>query len=295
VEFEHVVDGADEPYGVNGVRRVRRVAFHVVVGLLVLGLAVQWWVVATPLLVWFPDDFVNDFFASRVDDFAIHRIHRLALALSHVIVLVGLAVQFRRPHAREAAMWQVSAFFVMAVVLNLIIGPTSEQVPPPVWIIFGLGVLAGVLHPTSPILRLPKLASTRLLALTVALAGPMMFYVFDHVGLQANGVATDPHWEDSHYQLVAELGLHLILLGIVTASLFSGRRITAWMTGLGAAVMGSASLVFPDQTSGLGIGWGLALACWGLVFIVVSESEIRGNGSSDPSGEDSLPAGQSVT
>ncbi|HEX6222645.1 MAG TPA: hypothetical protein VF115_16265 [Acidimicrobiia bacterium] len=183
----------------------------------------------------------------------------------------------------------------MAIVLNLIIGPTSEQVPPPVWIIFGLGALAGVLHPTSPILRLPKVASTRLLVLTVALAVPVMFYVFDHVGLQASGVATDPHWEGSHYQFVAELGLHLILLGIVTSSVFTGRRITAWMTGLAAAVMGSASVVFPDQTSSLGIGWGLALAVWGLVFIAISESEGRKDGTSDPSVVRSVSDAESMT
>lgn len=279
----------------SGRRRARGLAFYLVVGLLVLGLAVQWWVVVTPLLVWFPDVFVNDFFASRVDDFAIHRIHRLALALSHVIVLAGLAVQFRRPQAKEAAMWQVSAFFVMAIVLNLIIGPTSEQVPPPVWIIFGLGLLGGVLHPTSPILRLPKVASTRLLLLTVALAIPVMFYVFDQVGLQANGVAADPHWEDSHYQFVAELGLHLILLGIVTSSVFTGRRITVWMTGLAAAVMGAASFVFPDQTSSLGVGWGLVLAVWGLAFIAIGEFESRSDRSSDLLHESSAMDAESMT
>ncbi len=264
-----------------GLARVRKVAFYAVVGLLVLAIAIQWWVIATPLLVWFPDDFVNHFFASRVNDFAIHRIHRLATALTHVIVLVGLVVQFRRPRAKEAAMWQVSAFFVMAIVLNLIIGPTLEQVPPPIWIIIGLGVVAGVLHPTSPILRLPKVISTRLLVLTVVLAAPLMFYVLDQVGLQANGVAADPHWEGSHYQFAAELGLHLILLAIVASSVFNGRRITAWMAGLAAAVMGTASVMFPDQTSSLGIGWGLALVLWGIAFIVTSESENRTSGPPD--------------
>lgn len=267
---------------VSGVNRVRKVAFYVVVGLLVLGIAIQWWVIATPALVWFPDGLVNDFFASRVDDFAIHRIHRLATGLTHVILLVGLAVQFRRPRAAEAAMWQVSAFFVMAIVLNLIIGPTSEQLPPPIWIIMGLGVLAGLLHPTSPISKIPRVTSARLLVLTVTMAIPMMFRVFDHVGLQIDGVASDPHWEGSHYQFVAEFGLYLILQGIATSSAFTGRRITAWMTGLAAAVMGSASVVFPDQTSSLGIGWGLALAIWGLVFIVVSESESRAKSPADP-------------
>lgn len=280
---------------VSEMNRLRRVAFYAVVGLLVLGIAVQWWVIATPALVWFPDRFVNDVFASRVDDFAIHRIHRLATGLTHLIVLVGLAVQFRRPRVKEAAMWQVSAFFVMAIILNLIIGPTSEQMPLPIWIIIGLGVLAGVLHPTSPILRFPKVASTRLLVLTVAMAVPMLFHIFDHVGLQASGVATDPHWEGSHYQFVAELGLHLILLGIVSSSTFTGRRVTMWMTGLAAAVMGSAWAVFPDQTSSLGIGWGLPLALWGLVFIAIGEFESRRGRPSDKTQEMSAQAAESLT
>lgn len=268
--------------------RGRRAAFNAVVALLVFGLAVQWWVVVTPLLVWFPDDFVNDFFASRVDEFAIHRIHRLALALSHVIVLVGLAVQFRRPQAKEAAMWQVSAFFAMAIVLNLIIGPSSEQVPPPLWIIFGLGVLAGALHPSSPILRLPRLASRRLLVLTGALAVPVLSYVFDHVSLQANGGSPDPHWESSHYQFVAELGLHLILLGLVSSSVLTGRRLTTWMTGLAAVVMGSGSAVFSNQASSLGVGWGLALALWGSFFIAVGALESRDRRPNRPEGRSVL-------
>ena len=248
-------------------KRARSISFYAVVGLLCLGLAIQWWVVMTPVLVWFPDDFVNEFFASRVDEFAAHRIHRLALALSHVIVLIGLAVQLRQSRSNEGAMWQVSAFFAMAIALNLIIGPTSDQVPTPLWIIFGLGVLAGVLHPTSPILRLPKVASPRLLLMTVVLAVPVLLYVLDHIGLQLDGVATDPHWESSHYQFIAEFGLHLILLGFVSSTVFTGRRLTTWMAGLSAVVMGSASVVFSDQTSSLGVGWGVALLIWGLAFI----------------------------
>ena len=274
--------------------RVRRIAFYVVVALLVMGLALQWWVVLTPVLIWFSDSFVNDFFASRVEVFAMHRIHRLALALSHVIVLVGLAVQFRRPRAKEAAMLQVSAFFAMAIALNIIIGPSSDQVPPPLWIIFGLGVLAGALHPTSPILRLPKLTSRRSLALTVAMAIPMLVYVFDHVSLQLSGVSADPHWEASHYQFVAEFGLHLVLLGLVSSSALTGRRLTNWMTGLAAIAMGSASAMFSTQTSSLGIGWGVALAVWGLFFIGVGESETQHGGASDQAKQKAVTAEETV-
>lgn len=256
----------------TGVRTVRRSAFYIVLGLLVLALAIQWWVVLTPALVWFPDGFVNDFFSSRVDDFAIHRIHRLALALSHVLVLIGLALQFRRPETKEAPMWQASGFFGAAIVLNLVIGPASEQVPPPLWIIFGLGVLAGVLHPTSPLLRVPKPPTDpRLLALTAVVAVPMVFYVFDQVGLQISGMEADPHWAGSHYQFAGEFGIHLILLSLVSSTAFTGTRVTAWMAGLSALLMGIASAVFSDQASSLGLVWGAALAAWGLAFIITSE------------------------
>lgn len=255
---------------------MRKLGFKVVVGLLVLGLAIQWWVVVTPALIWLPDGFVNDFFASRVDDFAIHRIHRLALALSHVTVLIGLVLQFRRPERNEAPMWQASAFFGAAVVLNLIIGPTSEQVPPPIWIIFGLGILAGVLHPTSPLLRLPRPADLRLLALVAVLVVPMLVYVIDQVGLQVSGVQADPHWAGSHYQFAGEFGVHLIFLGLVSSTEFTGRRVTAWMAGLSALWIGVASVVFPNQVSSLGIVWGAALAAWGLLFIAASMDRASG-------------------
>lgn len=257
---------------VQPVARLRRIAFYAVVGLLTLAMLVQWWVVTTPALVWFPDGFVNPFFASRVDTFAIHRIHRLASGLTTDLVLVGLLVQFLRPSTKEAPMWQVSAFFVMAVVLNLIIRPTSDQLPPFLWIIFALGILAGLLHPSSPLRRVPKLADGRLLVLTAAMAVPYGFYAVQNVSMQLSGVPSDPHWAGSHYQFVAEFPFHLILLGLVSSTALTGRGITIWMAGVSAVLMGLASVVFPGQTSSLGVAWGLALVAWGVAFIVVGRS-----------------------
>jgi hypothetical protein len=271
---------------------MRRIAFYGLAGLLVVALAIQWWVVVTPALVWFPDGFVNDFFSSRVDDFAIHRIHRLALALSHVVVLVGLVLQFRRPETQEAPMWQASGFFGAAIVVNLIVAPTSEQVPPPLWIIFGLGVLIGVLHPTSPLLGVPKPTDRRLLALTAVVAVPLVFYVLDQIGLQKSGIEADPHWAGSHYQFAGEFGVHLILLGVVGSTAFTGRRVTAWMAGVSALFMGAASAVFPDQTSSLGIVWGLALATWGLLFILTSERVDGEIGAPDSAGRIASPVAE---
>lgn len=228
--------------------------------------------VTTPALVWLPDGFVNAFSAPRLDAFAIHRIHRPASGLTTDVVLAGLLVQFLRPSAREAPMWQVSAFFTMAIVLNLIIRPTPEQLPPFLWIIFALGILAGLLHPSSPLSRVPKLADRRLLVLTAAMAIPYAFYAVQNVSLQMSGVPSDRHWAGSHYQFVAEFPFHLILLGLVSSTTLTGRAITIWMAGVSAVLMGLASTVFRSQTSSLGVAWGLALVAWGVAFIVVGRS-----------------------
>ena len=256
----------------NSVARIRRIAFFGVAALLTLAVAVQWWVLATPALVWFPDAFVNQFFAPRVDDFAIHRIHRLATGITTDVVLACLIVQFRRPDTREAAIWLVSAFFAMAVVLNLVIQPTPAQLPVVLWIIFALGILVGFLHPSSPLLRIPRLADWRLLALTAAMAVPYAIYAVQNVDLQIRGVASDPHWAGSHYQFAAELPLQLMLLGLVSSCAYTGRRFTVWLAGLAAVLMGLASVLFPDQTSSLGLAWGMALAAWGVAFVVVGTS-----------------------
>ena len=257
---------------VAGTGRTRMIAFYAVLGVLTFGLVfVEWWELTLPVLVWLPDTFINDFLAARVDHASVHRIHLMAKGLSHVLVTGSLLLQFRRPAGQEAPMWQVSAFFVMAIVVNLVAGNTTGEVPLMIWIIFGLGVLAGVLHPTSPMLRLPRPVDGRLLALTAVLAVPATIYAIRQVGLQLNGVAADPHWTEVHYIFSAEIGFHLILVGFISSTTFTGRRITAWMAGVAAGLMGLASVVY-DQTSTLGGGWGTALVAWGIAFVIVSEA-----------------------
>lgn len=263
---------------VTWTRRIRMIAFYAVVGVLTFGLVVvEWWELTLPVLVWLPDSFINDFLAEWVDQASMHRIHLMAKGLAHVLVATSLVVQFRRPAAREAPMWQVSAFFVMAIAVNLIAGNTTEAVPLMIWIIFGLGVLVGILHPSSPILKMPRPVDARLLALTGAMAVPFAVYATRQVGLQISGVAADPHWTAVHYIFSAEIGFQLMLVGFISCTGLTGRRITAWMTGLAAVLMGLASAVYADQTSTLGVGWGTALAVWGISFIVLSESGRRRN------------------
>ena len=261
------------PELVNRTGPARAVAFYAAIGLLTFGLVfVEWWPLTLPVVVWLPDTVVNDFLADWVDQASIHRIHLMAKGLAHVLIASSLVVQFRRPVASEAPMWQVSAFFAMAISVNLLAGNTTEQVPLFIFVIFGLGILAGFLHPSSPLLKFPRPVDRRLLALTAVMAVPFGAYAIGQLGMQVDGVPADPHWAAVHYIFAAEIGFLLILLGFISSSGLTGRRTTIWMTGLAAVLMGLASVVYADQSSTLGVGWGASLVVWGFSFIGVGES-----------------------
>jgi hypothetical protein len=71
------------------------------------------------------------------------------------------------------------------------------------------------------------------------------------------GAAGDPDWSNAHYQMVAEYGLHLMLVGLLSASALLGWRFTGWCTASMAGVMGAGFIVFPHSQSSGGVGWDL--------------------------------------
>ncbi|MBI2648212.1 MAG: hypothetical protein HYW93_00960 [Thaumarchaeota archaeon] len=50
-----------------------------------------------------------------------------------------------------------------------------------------------------------------------------------------------------------------------------GWRLTAWVAGLLPALLGLASVVFPDLSSSLGLVWGVAAIAWGVGFVAAAE------------------------
>ena len=92
----------------------------------------------------------------------------------------------------------------------------------------------------------------------------------------------DPHVSMDHWVNMSAMALGLVFVGLVAASRVRGWRLTAWCAGLGTASYGLASIVFsryPGSDVGYpgseGIGWGLVALLAGLMFITVSEWEVR--------------------
>ncbi len=69
-----------------------------VTAFLTAGLVTKFWKVNLfPVLVRLPDDVINDFYGYALPEMSIHRIHYLALALSHLVVTFGVAIQLWTP------------------------------------------------------------------------------------------------------------------------------------------------------------------------------------------------------
>lgn len=60
-------------------------------------------------------------------------------------------------------------------------------------------------------------------------------------------------------------------VGLLASLRPDGWRLTAWVAGLLLAVLGVASLVYPDVDSSLGLVWALAAIAWGVGFVAAAE------------------------
>jgi hypothetical protein len=70
---------------------------------------------------------------------------------------------------------------------------------------------------------------------------------------------------------MAALAFTVIGVGLVASLRPDGWRLTTWVAGLLPAVLGVWSLLFPDVSSSLGLGWALAAIAWGAVFVAAAE------------------------
>lgn len=269
----------DTVRGEAGPTTAKKMAFLATVVLLlaplvvVLGRETFFWAYA-----WLPAARLESLFADTFGGaFRPHLIHILALSASHTMVLVGLVVQFRRPVRRVAPIWQATAGLLLALLTwPFIFASTGlDAIPPPVYIIMVLAILAGFLHPARPVTRLPVPADRVMTVLWLVAAIPALFLVSSQLRLQLIGIAGDPHWEHAHYNLMAEYGLHLLLVPLLGASTLAGWRISAWTAAFMVGVVGVGFVALPNAAGSGGTFWGLAMIAWALVWLVATEFRQR--------------------
>jgi len=100
--------------------------------------------------------------------------------------------------------------------------------------------------------------------------------------LQRAGPANDPHVSMHHWTGMAIMAMGLVLMVVLASLRTQGWRIVAWLTGLGSAVYGVASIAFatyPGSTvpypSSEGSLWGILAIVWGVAIVALAERRAR--------------------
>lgn len=108
-----------------------------------------------------------------------------------------------------------------------------------------------------------------LLWLSLLLLAGFSAYLMDQFSLQANGSASDPHWEFRHYSYSAIAVLTVGLGGLVASAATPGRRAAGVLVGLTAALLGLGSMII-GTVSAYGTLAETGLIIGGAAFVILS-------------------------
>jgi hypothetical protein len=99
---------------------------------------------------------------------------------------------------------------------------------------------------------------------------------------QADLPADDPHVQEFHWIGMAVMAIGLVLMAVLASLQTQGWRVVAWLTGVGSAVYGAASIAFATYPgshvpypSSEGSVWGAPAIAWGVALIAVAERRAR--------------------
>jgi hypothetical protein len=238
----------------------RRKAFRIVSG-----------IVGTLVVAFTVPFLIASFVVSEQEIHVVHNIGGLAgfgLILGATLVLAAW-----RPESMISPFQAALAGAILSAVGGLASGDFISGV----W--FSSPVAAAILFPLHParaeLLRFsrPQIA---MLLLAAAAAVPAVGYALSNAELQrTTDPALDPHSEMHHWSGMAVMALVIVGAAAVAALRTRGWRATAWLAGLGAALYGIASIVWPNHAGAEGATWGSLSLAWGVAVVLVAELSPR--------------------
>jgi len=210
-----------------------------------------------------------------------HRVHDLTFGLLLAPGAVGLLAQLRTPSRNFAG--QLMALIPWIALLVAFVFATTWLVFAPAPILGALTLIATILHPgrrdffrSFSVARVNRI----MLALIIIAAVPLLAFAFTNIGLQRR--LTNDHAALGHYGFMAAFSLSVVGIGLLASFRSAGWRLTAVVAGVLPALLGLASLVYPDNDSGLSPAWALAAIAWGAAFVMAAAFTGAGTGETEP-------------
>lgn len=202
----------------------------------------------------------------------LHRIHDLAYGFVFAIGVVGVLAQLRRPARNVAGMAMALVPWAGLLLAALLSDSYSSIVERNPW--YPLAVVTVVtvlLHPAGrQFVR--SFGVSRINWLMLALVGvaavPLLSFAATNVRLQET--VADQHAGMGHYGFMAAFSYAVLGTGLLASLRPDGWRLTAWAAGLLPALLGVSSLLYPDLSSSLEVGWALAAIAWGAAFVAAA-------------------------
>ena len=201
----------------------------------------------------------------------IHAVHNaIVVGLISVLTVPPLVVVARRPEAAAPELLILLAL-VMVGVVAMAISLTLDPFTVPV---LALIVVLWFLAPSRDGAVPDGRPSLPMLVLGVVALALLVPYVLGNAGLSRSD-STSEHAQFFHWVESAFFALGIPVLGLFGALRPRVYRLATLGAGVGAAVLGTSSLVSPAVPSALPAPWGWAALLLGLAFIGLGEWEAR--------------------
>jgi ABC-type multidrug transport system fused ATPase/permease subunit len=201
-----------------------------------------------------------------------HRIHDLTYGFLFTTAVIGLLAQLRRPSENVAGMLMALMPWVGLLLVAVLSSDPGVILSAERMLVAAGTVIAVLLHPARHgffrSFTVPRI-NWVMLGLVLIAAVPLVAFASTNVGLQRN--LTNEHAAMGHYGFLAAFGFTVIGSGVLASLRPDGWRLTAWVAGLLPAVLGLASVVYPDVDSSLNAVWAVAAIGWGVVFVATAE------------------------
>lgn len=228
-----------------------------------------------------------------------HRIHVLTFSVLVWPAVIGMIAQLWAPRKHVGGQLMAMLPWLGLVLAFALTGFWKGL--PMIAIMGSLVGLAAILHPSGRALLtwvMDGRTNRVMLALVLVAAVPLLSFSGTQVGLQNGAIepahdhagGTDheqihqEHVDAGHFGLMAAFGFVVIGMGLLASLRPVGRWLPAWCTGVLAAFVGLASVLFPQAASSADMVWGLAAIAWGIAFVGTSELD-RAETTPSPYGE----------